>query len=123
MTEDKFGLHRLARFREYVEAEAALWREIERGSISRRQLLIGDQESAGKLQKWSEPVPVHQIPAENYGLDADAVDVGAVDGEDFVHGHELAAEFEVTVQNARKVIARKHLSNVQADEKKLRGLR
>jgi len=123
MAKDEFGLHRLARLREHVEAEAALRREIECGSISGRKLLIGDQETAGKLQERREPVPVHQIPTENYGLDAHAVDVGAVDGENFIHGHELAAKFEVAVQNARKVIAGQHLTNVQADEKKLRGLR
>src|ERR1700733_1628813 len=106
MAKNKSRFQRLARLGENIEAETALRREIKCGSVSGGQLLIGDEESARKLHEWSELIPVHQIPAQDDRLDAHAVNVGVIDGKNFVHGHEFAAELEIAAQNARKVSAR-----------------
>ena len=118
MDELNFKIPGAARAREEMEAERALRGEIHIGGVSGRDVVGGENNAAGDESVGRDALMAGEIPFENDGLEAAAVN-RAARLEESVDRHEVGSKFEIAAEEIVEVLGRHNAADAGASDEEL----
>lgn len=102
-----------------MDAAADLRREIDARGVRRRHVGGGEENAAGDVEVGNDAMVGGEIPAEDEGFDAGAVD-RTLGSEDGVDGHDFEGVFEIAADwSAAKEIGREDESGAATGKEEL----